>query len=182
MHPITPIPWERDRTPAQRLGGFTTAAANTPSITPIASTTSGAGERRRGVSWRPGHASTFHLSPSTSTSANREKRSTLQNVPSIHRIRKPPCLNTKTGRYWSLEPGDALPTMNQVWGSVSGNIFYGTDGYLELDGDTWKAFRKREGNHLPDQKLQRQKQLILRSLQRQEEPSILPTLQCNSFS
>lgn len=25
-----------------------------------------------------------------------------------------------------------------------GNIFYGTDGYLELDGDTWKAFRKRE--------------------------------------
>ncbi len=25
-----------------------------------------------------------------------------------------------------------------------GNIFYGTEGYLELDGDTWKAFRKRE--------------------------------------
>lgn len=25
-----------------------------------------------------------------------------------------------------------------------GNTFYGTDGYLELDGDTWKAFRKRE--------------------------------------
>jgi len=25
-----------------------------------------------------------------------------------------------------------------------GNIFYGTDGYLELDGGTWKAFRKRE--------------------------------------
>ncbi len=25
-----------------------------------------------------------------------------------------------------------------------GNIFYGTDGYLELDGETWKAFRKRE--------------------------------------
>jgi predicted dehydrogenase len=25
-----------------------------------------------------------------------------------------------------------------------GNMFYGTDGYLELDGDTWKAFRKRE--------------------------------------
>lgn len=25
-----------------------------------------------------------------------------------------------------------------------GNVFYGTDGYLELDGDTWKAFRKRE--------------------------------------
>jgi predicted dehydrogenase len=25
-----------------------------------------------------------------------------------------------------------------------GNIFYGSDGYLELDGETWKAFRKRE--------------------------------------
>ncbi len=25
-----------------------------------------------------------------------------------------------------------------------GNIFFGTEGYLELNGDTWKAFRKRE--------------------------------------
>ncbi len=25
-----------------------------------------------------------------------------------------------------------------------GNIFYGTEGYLEINGDTWKAFRKRE--------------------------------------
>jgi predicted dehydrogenase len=25
-----------------------------------------------------------------------------------------------------------------------GNIFYGTEGYLEVDGDTWRAFRKRE--------------------------------------
>jgi len=25
-----------------------------------------------------------------------------------------------------------------------GNMFYGTDGYLEISGDTWKAFRKRE--------------------------------------
>ncbi|MCO5234717.1 MAG: Gfo/Idh/MocA family oxidoreductase [Chitinophagaceae bacterium] len=25
-----------------------------------------------------------------------------------------------------------------------GNIFYGTEGYLELNGTTWKAFRKRE--------------------------------------
>ena len=25
-----------------------------------------------------------------------------------------------------------------------GNMFYGTEGYLELDGSTWKAFRKRE--------------------------------------
>jgi predicted dehydrogenase len=25
-----------------------------------------------------------------------------------------------------------------------GNLFYGTDGYLELNGSTWKAFRQRE--------------------------------------
>lgn len=25
-----------------------------------------------------------------------------------------------------------------------GNIFYGTEGYVEIDGDKWKAFRKRE--------------------------------------
>jgi predicted dehydrogenase len=25
-----------------------------------------------------------------------------------------------------------------------GNLFYGTEGYLELEGNTWKAFRKRE--------------------------------------
>ena len=25
-----------------------------------------------------------------------------------------------------------------------GNVFYGTEGYLELDGGTWKAYRKRE--------------------------------------
>lgn len=25
-----------------------------------------------------------------------------------------------------------------------GNIFYGTEGYLEIDGQTWKAYRKRE--------------------------------------
>src|SRR5687768_7685386 len=28
-----------------------------------------------------------------------------------------------------------------------GNIFYGTEGYLELDGGTWKAFRKCEKEH-----------------------------------
>lgn len=25
-----------------------------------------------------------------------------------------------------------------------GNMFYGTDGYLEIDGETWRAFRQRE--------------------------------------
>ena len=29
-------------------------------------------------------------------------------------------------------------------GNDVGNLFYGTEGYLEISGDTWKAFRKRE--------------------------------------
>ncbi len=29
-------------------------------------------------------------------------------------------------------------------GNEAGNIFYGTEGYLEILGDTWRAFRKRE--------------------------------------
>lgn len=39
------------------------------------------------------------------------------------------------GRYTNGESG---------LGIRIGNIFYGTEGYLELDGETWKAFRKRE--------------------------------------
>ncbi len=29
-------------------------------------------------------------------------------------------------------------------GNEAGNLYYGTDGYLEILGDTWRAFRKRE--------------------------------------
>ena len=29
-------------------------------------------------------------------------------------------------------------------GNEAGNLFYGTEGYLEISGDTWKAFSKRE--------------------------------------
>jgi predicted dehydrogenase len=39
------------------------------------------------------------------------------------------------GRYTNAEAG---------LGIRIGNIFYGTDGYLEIDGSTWKAYRKRE--------------------------------------
>ncbi|RYY22328.1 MAG: Gfo/Idh/MocA family oxidoreductase [Chitinophagaceae bacterium] len=39
------------------------------------------------------------------------------------------------GRYTNSESG---------LGIRIGNIFYGTEGYLELDGDNWKAFRKDE--------------------------------------
>jgi hypothetical protein len=39
------------------------------------------------------------------------------------------------GRYSNGESG---------LGIEIGNIFYGTDGYLEIDGGTWKAYRQRE--------------------------------------
>ncbi|MEX2591762.1 MAG: Gfo/Idh/MocA family oxidoreductase [Anditalea sp.] len=39
------------------------------------------------------------------------------------------------GRYSNGESG---------LGIQIGNIFYGTDGYLEIDGGTWKAYRQRE--------------------------------------
>jgi predicted dehydrogenase len=37
-----------------------------------------------------------------------------------------------------------------------GNMFYGTDGYLELDGGTWKAFRKREKEPFATSKSQKE--------------------------
>ncbi|MET0241955.1 MAG: Gfo/Idh/MocA family oxidoreductase [Flavitalea sp.] len=39
------------------------------------------------------------------------------------------------GRYTNAESGIGIRI---------GNVFYGTDGYLELDGGNWKAFRKDE--------------------------------------
>jgi len=39
------------------------------------------------------------------------------------------------GRYSNTESG---------LGIKIGNIFYGSDGYLEIEGDTWKAYRKQE--------------------------------------
>ena len=39
------------------------------------------------------------------------------------------------GRYSNSESGLATKI---------GNIFFGTEGYLELNGDTWKAYRKRD--------------------------------------
>jgi hypothetical protein len=39
------------------------------------------------------------------------------------------------GRYSNAESG---------LGIKIGNIFYGSEGYLELDGETWKAYRHRE--------------------------------------
>ncbi|HEU5146734.1 MAG TPA: hypothetical protein VFT90_08470 [Chryseosolibacter sp.] len=39
-----------------------------------------------------------------------------------------------------------------------GNIFYGTDGYLELNGGIWKAFRKREKEPFASSKNQKEEE------------------------
>ncbi|MBA7566145.1 Inositol 2-dehydrogenase/D-chiro-inositol 3-dehydrogenase [subsurface metagenome] len=40
-----------------------------------------------------------------------------------------------------------------------GNIFYGTEGYLEINGGTWKAFRKREKESFTGSKTGEDKQI-----------------------
>jgi predicted dehydrogenase len=59
--------------------------------------------------------------------------------------------NTQTCVY-KYRDGKILELETRGWytnhegykGVEVGNLFYGTEGYLEISGDTWKAFRKRE--------------------------------------
>ncbi len=46
-------------------------------------------------------------------------------------------------RYWNSKPAVVINAESNI-GIAVGNIFYGTDGYLELEGGDWNAFRKRE--------------------------------------
>lgn len=50
----------------------------------------------------------------------------------------------KDGKILEFETRGRYTNDESSLGIRIGNIFYGTDGYLELDGGTWKAFRKRE--------------------------------------
>ncbi|HOW09231.1 MAG TPA: Gfo/Idh/MocA family oxidoreductase [Bacteroidales bacterium] len=50
----------------------------------------------------------------------------------------------KDGKILEFETRGRYTNDESSLGIRIGNIFYGTEGYLELDGDTWKAFRKRE--------------------------------------
>jgi predicted dehydrogenase len=52
--------------------------------------------------------------------------------------------NYSDGKILEFETRGRFTNAESSLGIRIGNIFYGTDGYLELDGDTWKAFRKRE--------------------------------------
>ena len=58
------------------------------------------------------------------------------------------------GRYSNGESG---------LGISIGNIFYGTDGYLEIDGETWRAYRKREKEPFAGSKKQEDRQGALTS-------------------
>ncbi len=50
----------------------------------------------------------------------------------------------KDGKILDFETRGRYTNDEASLGIRIGNIFYGTDGYLELDGSTWKAFRRRE--------------------------------------
>jgi predicted dehydrogenase len=48
------------------------------------------------------------------------------------------------GKYLEFETRGRYTNDESGLGIRIGNIFYGTEGYLELEEETWKAFRKRE--------------------------------------
>ena len=48
------------------------------------------------------------------------------------------------GKILELETRGRYTNHEGSSGQEVGNIFYGTDGWLEISGNTWKAFRKRE--------------------------------------
>jgi predicted dehydrogenase len=48
------------------------------------------------------------------------------------------------GKILEFETRGRFTNAESSLGIRIGNMFYGTEGYLELDGSTWKAFRKRE--------------------------------------
>ncbi|MBA7526375.1 Inositol 2-dehydrogenase/D-chiro-inositol 3-dehydrogenase [subsurface metagenome] len=52
-----------------------------------------------------------------------------------------------------------------------GNVFYGTEGYLELEGGTWKAFRNREKEPFAGSKEGDHKQIDLTSHVADESPA-----------
>jgi hypothetical protein len=50
----------------------------------------------------------------------------------------------KDGKVLEFETRGRYTNDESSLGIRIGNIFYGTEGYLELNEETWKAFRKRE--------------------------------------
>ncbi|MBI5008317.1 MAG: Gfo/Idh/MocA family oxidoreductase [Bacteroidia bacterium] len=50
----------------------------------------------------------------------------------------------KDGTLLEFETRGRYTNQEGYKGVEAGNIFYGSEGYLEISGDTWKAFRRRE--------------------------------------
>ncbi len=80
----------------------------------------------------------------------------------------------KDGKVLEFETRGRYTNDESSLGIRIGNIFYGTEGYLELDGDTWKAFRKREKEPFAgSEPVRKKQQLILLFWLLREEPNIL---------
>jgi predicted dehydrogenase len=57
------------------------------------------------------------------------------------------------GKMLEFETRGRFSNSESSLATTIGNIFYGTSGYLELKGDTWKAFRNRETEPFTGSKL-----------------------------
>ncbi|MBA7559042.1 Inositol 2-dehydrogenase/D-chiro-inositol 3-dehydrogenase [subsurface metagenome] len=62
--------------------------------------------------------------------------------------------NYADGKMLEFETRGRYTNAEASVGITVGNIFYGTEGYLELGGGTWKAFRKREKEPFAGSKIQ----------------------------
>ena len=60
-----------------------------------------------------------------------------------------------------------------------GNIFYGTEGYLELNGGTWKAFRKREKEPFADSKSQKEEDSLVGSTDTEHFVNLLDAMRAD---
>ncbi|HET7180146.1 MAG TPA: Gfo/Idh/MocA family oxidoreductase [Chryseosolibacter sp.] len=61
----------------------------------------------------------------------------------------------KDGKILEFETRGRYSEAESSLGIRIGNVFYGSDGYLELNGENWKAFRKREEKPFADSSMKK---------------------------
>lgn len=77
----------------------------------------------------------------------------------------------KDGKILEFETRGRYSEAESSLGIRIGNVFYGTEGYLELNGENWKAFRKREEKPFADS-----------SMKKLEEESLLGSTNAEHFT
>jgi predicted dehydrogenase len=77
----------------------------------------------------------------------------------------------KDGKILEFETRGRYSEAESSLGIRIGNVFYGSDGYLELNGENWKAFRKREEKPFADS-----------SMKKQEDESLLGSTNAEHFT